>query len=588
MRIGLIGINRYAKLLNFACDLHVYAFQQYLAQQGYESTILDYKPAYYRDFDMRHPAPYAEARYREALTRRARTPEQVEARERALEKWAELAMGYRSTVVERERRHDKFEAFITEHLTFTEEEYDSDLLEVQDPGFDCYVCVTDVIWQTISVHGFDRGFLLGSKAFEGKQKIAYAASRGTTGDLDGPRAEQFFGYLRDIGAISVREQDFATYIEQHSELSAQTVLDPVLLHDREFWHELAVPPRQERYVLLYYVMEQAADTIDKAVEYAKRHDLTLVELSDRPLKHGRVTDPDVKHVTRYDVGMEEWLGYLEHADAVFTNSFHGCCFAVLFERSFFVGRRDEQKVPAFLASLGLDDRRFEPDTDVDDLSPDIDYAAVRRILEARRQQSADFILTALKDAEQRVASGSLPDVSSPDASAHEARRRALAYPVRFHSGRVGTTTTIVDDVVAEGGQVKRLKSRALEYRDPEARYRNDGTAVVGSSPFRAAGHEFAGWTMRFRIDNRWFWSLDDGTVAPGDVAGADLESRKVVLVPGDVVPHLPVNHVGVVVFVARWRERPPEAPAPPTTPAAASVARKSFLKRVALRARGTP
>lgn len=541
MKIGLIGINKYAKYLNFACDLHVYAFQQFLKQNGHQSTILDYKPVYYGNFNMRYPAKGAERQYLEAVKKKSSKA--------TLNKLADMALGYRTAVVERERRLDKFEAFVRQRLKFTEESYDSDLLELEDPGFDCYICVTDVIWQSLAKYDFDRGFLLGSKAFEGKQKIAYAASRGASKEFSDKQATLFFDYLSDIDTITVRERDFSEYIETNSGYSAPLVVDPVLLHDRTFWGELAVKPEQERYVALYYVMEQASDTIDKAVEYAKLHDLTVVEMSDRPFKYGKITDPDVKHVSRYDIGMEEWLGYIQNAEAVFTNSFHGCCFSLLFEKTFFAGRRNGQKVPNFLATFGLDNQRFEPDDDIKKFSGHVDYGQANRVLERLRQESSDLILQALSDAERRFTAG-----ETKDTAVHERRRRNLSYPVRFHSGQAIEGVRMYR-TKAEQVSVTRLKSGGLEYHIPNAVYTNDGKAVIDKPRFNYPGHHLDGWTLRFRIDNRWFWYLNDGSIVPSSTSGSELEDRKLVLKPTDQVPHLPVNKVSMVVLTARWRKK---------------------------------
>lgn len=541
MKIGLIGINKYAKFLNFACDLHAYAFQQFLAKNGYDSTFLDYKPVYYGKFDMRHPAPGAEKKYRDAVVKKADTA--------TLTKLAELAVGYRSVEVERERRFDKFESFANERMKFTEEQYDSDLLEVEDPGFDCYICVTDVIWQSLNRYNFDRGFMLGSKAFEGKQKIAYAASRGASKDFNEKQKEMFFRYLDDIDTITVREQDFSDYIEDNSNREAPLVVDPVLLHGTEFWAEIAHKPRVEKFVALYYVMEQASDTIDKAVEYAKLHDLTIVELSDRPLKHGKIVDPDVKHVSRYDVGMEEWLGYLANAEAVFTNSFHGCCFSLLFGTPFFAGRRNGQKVPNFLKTFGLEDRRFGPDTDVFSFSTEMDFTQAYRILGELRDDSTTLILDAIRSAEQRFEDG-----HGQDTSVHERRRQELTYPIHFNSAGIN------EGLSFPGGepdtvQVRCLSSGSVEYLYADRRYRNDGGTEVEAPLFEVSGYSFEGWKLRFRIDNRWFWLLTDGTVAPSNVGDGVDEKDKAVLPDGATIPHLPVNYVDVVVLVAQWQEQ---------------------------------
>ncbi|MCD8022018.1 MAG: hypothetical protein LUF30_03260, partial [Lachnospiraceae bacterium] len=88
----------------------------------------------------------------------------------------------------------------------TEECYDSDMLEVKDPGFDCYICATDVIWKNTPEFGYDRGFFLGSTCMENKHKIAYAASRGTYFATTPEEKEEFFHYLKDFDSISVRDK----------------------------------------------------------------------------------------------------------------------------------------------------------------------------------------------------------------------------------------------------------------------------------------------------------------------------------------------------------------------------------------------
>lgn len=554
MKIGLIGINRYAAFLNFACNLHAYAFQQYLKNQGHDAIFLDYKPIHYDGHNLREPAKYAESKYRSIISETANSPAADKARSAAARRWAELAMGYRALTEERKIRYDKFEAFVADNLDFTTEKYDPDLLEVQDPGMDCYICVTDVIWQPMGpTPAFDRGFMLGSKTFEGKPKIAYAPSRGAQPDFKPGIAKEFFDYLEDIDSISVRERDFGEYIEEHTGRSMPTVIDPVLLHDKAFWDRVEVPPKEEKYLLLYYVMERSTDTVAKAVEYAKAHDLTIVELSDRPLPHSKITDPKVRHIPRYDVSAEEWLGYIAHADAVFTNSFHGCCFSLIFETLFFVGKRNGNKVPNFLAEFGLTDQQFSPDDDVHGFRSTVDFKQAKARVDERRKSSEDFLLTALRQAEKSAGASQIVDNSR-----HEARRRRLTYPAHFHSGAVVNSdnkdAVKIDKSHPADLKVKKLKSGALEYSGARMVYRNDGSSKVGPVLFRSATHRFTGWTLRFRIDKRWFWLLDDGTITPGDTKGTDLDDRKQVFKDGAQVPHLPVNSVASAVFVARWEK----------------------------------
>ena len=62
-------------------------------------------------------------------------------------------------------------------------------------------------------------------------------------------------------------------------------------------------------MFLYYVQEKAEATIEQAVKYARAHNLKIVEITDRPIKGGRLQQyTDVEVIYNYDMGIEEWLG----------------------------------------------------------------------------------------------------------------------------------------------------------------------------------------------------------------------------------------------------------------------------------------
>ena len=94
--------------------------------------------------------------------------------------------------------------------------------------------------------------------------------------------------------------------------------------------------------------------IAKAVEYANLHDLILVELSDRPLKLGRVTDPKRQQFRSMTLKWRKWLGYIRDAAPLFTNSFHACCFSMLLENLFLVsGGHHPEKGSQLSSTFGL-------------------------------------------------------------------------------------------------------------------------------------------------------------------------------------------------------------------------------------------
>ncbi len=381
-RIAIVSINMYTSVLNFASVLHSYVFQQFLKDNGIETTIIDYKPIYYNEkFDSRHPLIYYAANQ----------PKDLNDKEYSynLMRWAKL-------FDERETRYDKFQEFIDKYYIKTDVKYDSKSIAENPPDFDIYIAATDVIWKYNEHSGFDRTFLL--EPFMGKKKIAYSASRGAI--EYSPEAEKdFFNCISDIDYISVREKSLKDYIESKSNLPVKLVLDPVFLEDKEFYENLAVrKPRKNKYVLVYIVMNRSPKVLKNAAKYAKENGLKLIELSDR------IEDENLPkgthHKVIYGMGIEKWIGYMMDAEMIFTNSFHATALSIIMHKQFVAGVRAADKIRSLLQMFNLEDRLIE-DYDPErvlSLQP-IDYEKVDVTREKLVKESSDFILGAIHDLE---------------------------------------------------------------------------------------------------------------------------------------------------------------------------------------------
>lgn len=385
MKIGIISINAHTKVLNFASPLHSYAFQQFLKMHGYDSVIIDYKPNYYGQYNPRHPLFYQ-------LSHPMKNKKKQRA---ALKKWLKL-------FIPRQIRFDKFQRFIDKYYITTDECYNENTLDTNDLGLDCYICATDVIWKCNKKAGFDRGFFLACDSMKGKYKIAYAASRGPVVELEEDKRKTFIEYISQFQNISIREKSFGEYIKRISGIETTHVLDPVLLHDKSFYEPIIQRPKRKKgYVLLYVVMESAIPLIELAVDFAKEHDLEVIELSEN-LADAKIP-AGTRHKVVYDIGIEEWLGYMDEAEYIFTNSFHATCFSILFHKQFFVGKRNGDKILSVMEMFGLSDRRIEDCFDGHKcIADNIDFAPVEELRKGYVESSTKFILNALKQAEQSL------------------------------------------------------------------------------------------------------------------------------------------------------------------------------------------
>ena len=377
LKIGILSINSHTMDLNFACPLHSLVFSNALTSLGYDNVIINYYPVY-------------------------------SSKEKNAKKEAVLA----ANLPGRKERFEKFEAFVEQHYNYTENEYSAAVLDAMPnaEGINCYIAATDTIWRYYA-KGFDKGFLLNCRAMQSAYKIAYSASRGPC--TYGPVEEKiFFNYINNINDISVREESFADYITENSDINAQVVLDPVFLAPKGYYDSLAIAPEQKGYVLIYLMQEKNAEEfLDIAAKFAKDRGLDLIELS-KFFHHTEQTGYD-RHRVIYDIGIEEWLGYIKHADYVFTNSFHGSCFSIMFEKQFFFnGKRGGDKVKLLFKRFGLEWRSEELafDENANLTAGDIDYAPVNEIRERLLAKSLDFLKTSLKKAEQFVeTTADLPD-----------------------------------------------------------------------------------------------------------------------------------------------------------------------------------
>jgi hypothetical protein len=93
------------------------------------------------------------------------------------------------------------------------------------------------------------------------------------------------------------------------------------------------------------------------------------------------------------MGPREFLGAIQNAACVISNSFHATAFSLIFERDFYVFGRKEHinaRMADLMADVGLCDR-LVIDPDGGEASP-IPWSSVREALERRIGESRAYLL----------------------------------------------------------------------------------------------------------------------------------------------------------------------------------------------------
>lgn len=253
---------------------------------------------------------------------------------------------------------------------------------------DKFVLGSDQVWNDRHLSQEDLKIRLGMFA-PSEQVLSYAASFG----IDHVRKENegiFRAALERMSMIGVREFRAKELVEELSGRKATVVLDPTLMIPAEQWKAITrgFVPEGERYVLTYFLGGISNERGAAIEAFAK----------SRGCKVRRILDP-VDSET-YVAGPQDFVELFSKASYVCTDSYHACCFSLLFGKPFRVfareGIKKNDKMNSRMETLF---RLFSLDTDIelgsDVTVPDLDYAYINSALAEQRSVSREWLEQAI-------------------------------------------------------------------------------------------------------------------------------------------------------------------------------------------------
>lgn len=249
---------------------------------------------------------------------------------------------------------------------------------------------SDIIWD-YSFDVFDNDPYLYGINIEAKIKVAYAASFGTVRKEDEHPSYVVDG-LRELNAISVRDENSAEIVEKITGTRPTIVLDPTWLWDFKTDSNI-VDPNYENYMVVYG-QDFTKRFISETVEYAREHNLKLVCL-DCNNDNYKWCDVVIK---QHELTPFEWIGYFREAEAIATSTYHGLTFGLIFEKKLAFCRSDFiiAKASSFLKELGLYELYDKENSSVKEmLDYTTNYNDAQEYIERKRNDSKAFLMEAL-------------------------------------------------------------------------------------------------------------------------------------------------------------------------------------------------
>lgn len=371
---------------NYGSLLQAYALQEAFRQNDVISFLVDYDPLSFRRDEFSTAVGYAKYHARTLLKRR----------------YAGRG-GFLASLVNPQyddrARDEAFDTFRGIYLRYTKKcDTASDFYNL-NKEYDLLVCGSDQIWAPTS---FNPRYYL-DFAKDPARTLAYAPSIGLPDICDKAIRQQVAEFAGKIAHISIRETRGAEILESILGVKPEVVLDPTALLTGDEWIDLlsidSRQPEKDPYAICYFLSDDKRKW-ESAQSIARARGLRMLGIP--------IFKSDSKRGVELcdGVGPIEFLSLIAGADAVFTDSFHGTMFSLLFHREPYVYKRfsdtsntnQNSRISNILAIAGLGDSVSQ-----DAMSPSsrsvvsIDWDDVDRRIENARRASKSFLSTSIRE-----------------------------------------------------------------------------------------------------------------------------------------------------------------------------------------------
>ncbi len=284
-------------------------------------------------------------------------------------------------------RGKRFREFDEQYIS-----YESEILHISGDDekdwlkeYQAFVCGSDQIWNPTYPTASRLAFL----QFAPKEKrIAFSPSIGIT---DVSRfSEEMHGWIKEIPALSVREAQAVELVEQMTGRTPELLLDPTMLLPIEKWNALADAGKTEmpeQYALCYFLGNKDTAYEDYIAAQLKEKKLDRVELLNS------------EYPKYLSLAPHQMIYALKNASVIYTDSFHGVVFSILFHKPFVVFNRSEQglsmnsRLSTLLKHFHLEKRMYHEGWKEDR----IDFSGTEDMIKREQDKAKRYLEEALQN-----------------------------------------------------------------------------------------------------------------------------------------------------------------------------------------------
>lgn len=269
--------------------------------------------------------------------------------------------------------------------------------ECEEYNFDAFIVGSDQVWRPCYANWLTsyKDYFLEFTANKECIRLAYAASFGTNQWEYSPKELQYSSqWVKHFDSVSVREKSAVDLCSMHWHIEARQVLDPTLLLEKEDYMKLAAHEEVSGdKFLLVYVLDQSLEKELLINKMAEELQLKVRYYTPKMKFEEKQSKSDLSDCVFQPVS--EWIAGFRDASFVFTDSFHGTVFSIIFSKQFLSIQNEERGADRFISLLeifGLQDRLINPQNyqGMRKLKS-IDFSVVNTIWENEKVNSLNFI-----------------------------------------------------------------------------------------------------------------------------------------------------------------------------------------------------
>lgn len=340
--VGLLTLD--SKIYNYGGFLQEMALQDIIKSLGYECEIIDYDVRQeFNTFSLKRGIEnFSFEKIKKTLIKDKSIP---------------LSSSVSDLIIKRKRAFDEYRK---NNLVLSRKMSWNDLHSTNLP-YKQLVCGSDQIWNPdYNIPSF---FL----NFGGKEcrRVIYAASIGK--DYLSRHQEKMYSKLLEFADfISVREDSAQKLISNITEKNVELVLDPTLLHQKEYWMKKADDSSlNHRNYIFCYLLNLTDEKVESANDFARRNNCEIIAI---PYLHNEMEEYSERLEGKLlsEVNPADFLNLIRNAEAVITDSFHATVFSIIFQKDFWCFGRNagtynmNTRLHTLLDYVEMQDRLIEP------------------------------------------------------------------------------------------------------------------------------------------------------------------------------------------------------------------------------------